>query len=214
MGFESSQKRLLLEAVAVICTAAGKFVFMDYLNWRFVYVAFAVAAWTVYILYRIKNEHGQAASWGFRSDNFKKVLQMVIPFGLLAIGIFFGVGSVLGTVNLSWHILPILITYPLWGVIQQFLVIGLVGGNLQQIARSKIQRLSFILATAVLFSVVHYPSGWLMLGTFVLAIFYGFVYLKERNLYVLGLFHGWLGALFYYTVVGSDPFAEIFPIWA
>ena len=49
-----------------------------------------------------------------------------------------------------------------------------------------------------------------MIGTFVLALLYSAVYLRERNLYALGLFHGWLGALFYYTVVGRDPFMEVF----
>ena len=210
----SIAKRQVLEALAVIGTAIGKFVFMDYLNWRFAYVAFAVLAWTVYIFYRIKKQPGQANSWGFRTDNFREVLVHVLPFGAASIGLFFIIGSQLGNINMTWHILPILISYPLWGVIQQFLVIGLVSGNLQELSRTKWQKALVIVATAVLFSVVHYPSGWLMLGTFVLAIFYGFVYMKARNLYVLGLFHGWLGAFFYYTVVGTDPFAEVFPIWA
>lgn len=208
------KKRLLAEALAVLCTAAGKFVFMDYLNWRFAYVAVAVVCWLLYIILRIRKQPGIAANWGFRTDNFKSVLRMVLPFGLLAVGIFFYVGSILDTLNLTWHIIPILISYPIWGTIQQFLVIGLVGGNLQTFSTNNWHRGLIIFVTAILFAVVHYPSGWLMLGTFVLALFYGFIYLKQRNLYVLGLFHGWLGALFYYTVVGSDPFAEIFPIWA
>ncbi len=29
-------------------------------------------------------------------------------------------------------------------------------------------------------------------------------------MYALGLFHGWLGALFYYTIVNQDPFADVF----
>jgi membrane protease YdiL (CAAX protease family) len=64
--------------------------------------------------------------------------------------------------------------------------------------------------TAILFSLLHYPNLWLMVGTFVLALLYTIVYLRERNLYALGMFHGWLGALFYYTVVERDPFMEVF----
>jgi hypothetical protein len=48
-----------------------------------------------------------------------------------------------------------------------------------------------------------------MIGTFFLAMFYGFIYSREKNIYALGLFHGWLGGLFYYTVVGRDPFLEM-----
>jgi len=47
-----------------------------------------------------------------------------------------------------------------------------------------------------------------MIPTFVLALVYG--YLKERNIYVLGFFHGWLGAICFYTIVDRDPFVEIF----
>jgi uncharacterized protein len=61
-----------------------------------------------------------------------------------------------------------------------------------------------------MFGFMHYPDRWLMAGTFVLALLYCLIYLRERNLFALGLFHGWLGAVFYYTVVGRDPFMEIF----
>lgn len=57
---------------------------------------------------------------------------------------------------------------------------------------------------------MHYPYYWLMIGTTILALLYGFIYLLSRNIFVMGVFHGWLGALFFYTVVGRDPFAEIF----
>ncbi|HEU5148393.1 MAG TPA: hypothetical protein VFT90_16820 [Chryseosolibacter sp.] len=57
---------------------------------------------------------------------------------------------------------------------------------------------------------LHYPFYWLMIGTFLLALFYGYVFLRLRNVYVMGILHGWLGAVFFYTVVGRDPFAEVF----
>ena len=115
-----------------------------------------------------------------------------------------------GTINMTWHIIPLLITYPIWGSIQQFLTIGLLAGNLRDFKKIKLSKTLIIFMTAVFFSLVHYPSTWLMAGTFILALFYGYVYLKAKNIYVLGLFHGWLGALFYYTVVNQDPFADVF----
>jgi membrane protease YdiL (CAAX protease family) len=135
---------------------------------------------------------------------------MVLPFGLISIIVFFLLGFYLGSLNLTWHIIPILILYPLWGIIQQFLVIGLVAGNLKDLKQRKLSDLLIILLTALLFGVLHYPFYWLMFGTFVLALFYGYIYLRSRNVYVMGIFHGWLGALFFYTVVGRDPFAEVF----
>ena len=92
----------------------------------------------------------------------------------------------------------------------QFLTIALLAGNLKDLKKVKLKKNLIILTTAIVFSAVHCPSLWLMLGTFVLALFYGYIYLKAKNIYALGLFHGWLGALFYYTVVDQDPFADVF----
>ncbi len=195
---------------AVLLTAAGKFIFMDFLQWKLLFIIVSIFGWGGYVLYRSRKGPDILKHWGFRTDNFKKVMVMVLPFGIAAVGAFFITGYFLGTINLTWHIIPILILYPIWGIIQQFLVIGLMAGNLQDIENQKLSRPVIILLTALLFGLVHYPYYWLMLGTFVLALFYGFIYLKERNVYVMGLFHGWLGGLFFYTVVNRDPFAEVF----
>jgi membrane protease YdiL (CAAX protease family) len=85
-----------------------------------------------------------------------------------------------------------------------------VAGNLKDMQRGRFSNAVIIFLTALLFGLLHYPFYWLVLGTFILALFYGYVYLKARNVYVLGIFHGWLGALFFYTVVGRDPFQEVF----
>ncbi|MTE28051.1 CPBP family intramembrane glutamic endopeptidase [Winogradskyella ouciana] len=205
-----SDKVRLLEILGVVLTGTGKFVFMDYLNWRLPYVAVAILAWSFYVYYRYSKDKNVLADWGFRWDNFKTVLRLMLPFALISILSFFVIGYVQGTINLTWHIIPLLITYPIWGSIQQFLTIGLLVGNLKDFRKVKLNKSFIILVTAVFFSIVHYPSVWLMLGTFVLALVYGYIYLKAKNIFVLGLYHGWLGALFYYTVVNQDPFADVF----
>ncbi|WP_207895872.1 CPBP family intramembrane glutamic endopeptidase [Hymenobacter gummosus] len=200
----------LLEMAAVLLTAAGKFLFMDYLHWRLPFILTAMAAWGLYVFVRQRRRPGILAYWGFRTDNFGRVLRLVLPFGLGAVAACALIGTYRGSLNLTWHILPILLLYPLWGTVQQFLLIALTAGNLHELPGIQLGRVLIVLLSAALFGAIHYPFGWLMLGTFVLAVFYGFVYLKERNLYVLGIFHGWLGAIFFYTVVGRDPFMEVF----
>lgn len=203
-------KRRIIEMSMVILTAAGKFIFMDWLNWRFLFVTIAIAGWIIYIIYRSRAQRGILKYWGFRADNFKKVAKMILPFGLFSLIAFIAIGLYQGTINMTWHIIPILILYPIWGTIQQFLLIALTAGNMQGLQGFKLNKYVMILIAAVLFAMVHYPYTWLIIGTFVLALLYGFVYLKERNIYVLGIFHGWLGGLFYYTVVDRDPFVEMF----
>lgn len=209
-SFSISNKTRILEISAVILTAIGKFIFMDFLNWGFPFVAVAIISWVTYIIYRNRKQSGIIKYWGFRTDNFKTVLKKVLPFGLLAVITFFGVGFYKGTINISWHIIPILILYPIWGVTQQFLLIALTAGNMQDLNGQKLNKGIIILLAALLFATVHYPFIWLMIATFILAIFYGWIYLSKRNIYVLGLFHGWLGGIFYYTVLERDPFLEMF----
>jgi len=199
-----------LEMLAVSLTALSKFLFMDYLDWRFPFVAVATVGWLVYVLYRGKKDRSLFKYWGFRTDNFKKALYYLFPFAILTVIACFLIGYFQNSLNLTWHLLPILISYPIWGAIQQFLIMALVAGNLQDGWGNQVPKFWIVGLTALLFSLVHSPNFWLMLGTFLIALFYGTIYLRIRNLYALGLFHGWLGALFYYTVVGSDPFQEIF----
>jgi len=205
-----SDKVRIIEIIAVAITAIGKFIFVDYLNWRLPFVIVTILAWLIYVIYRYKKDKLVLKDWGFRTDNFKSLIRLMLPFAVISILSFFVIGYFQGTLNMTWHILPLLITYPIWGIVQQFLVIALVAGNLSHIKSIKLSKPVIILITAILFSVVHYPSMWLMLGTFILALFYGYVYLKVKNIYALGLLHGCLGALFYYTVVNQDPFVDVF----
>ena len=77
------------EIIAVLLTAIGKFVFMDFLQWKLVFIVVSTIGWSAYVLYRSKKDSGILAHWGFRTDNFKKVLLMVLPFGVAAVITFF-----------------------------------------------------------------------------------------------------------------------------
>ena len=203
-------KTRIAEITAVVATAIGKFIFMDYFkDLRPIFIIVAIIGWVAYIIYRSKTKPGIAKYWGFRTDNFLSVFKMVLPFGVLAVIACFIIGFYQGTIHISWTLIPILILYPIWGVIQQFLLIALTAGNLQDMQSNRIHNAVIILIAALLFGGIHYPFIWLMAGTFILSIFYGWVYLRERNLYVLGIFHGWLGGLFYYTVMDRDPWMEL-----
>ena len=201
-------KRPILEIFLAAGTGLGKFIFMDWLQWRLSFVVVALGFWLGYVIIQARRNKQQLHQWGFRTDNFASVLKRVLPFGIAAVLISIATGYFRDTLNFTWHVIPILLIYPLWGTIQQFLIMGLVAGNLQD--QGKLKPWLVIIISAALFGIVHYPWWWLILGTTCLAVFYTYVYLKERNLYVLGLFHGWLGAIFYYTILGRDPFLEMF----
>ncbi len=114
-----------------------------------------------------------------------------MPFGVLAIISLIAIGWYQNTLNITWHILPILLLYPFWGIIQQFLVIGLIAGNLNDLKSVKVSNYVIILLTALLFGAIHAPYWWLVIGTFVLALFYGFVYLEGEK-YLCTWYISWL----------------------
>lgn len=208
-----TDKRRWLEILAVVLTGLGKFVFMDWLNLRFLYISAAILFWVAYIFIRHKNDKGILQYWGFTRKDFKETFKIILPFGVISAVAFFIIGHYLETNILSWHILPLLLLYPIWGTIQQFIIVALIAGNLRDMEHTSIPYFAIILSTSIIFAAVHYPFNLLIFGTFLLAILYTIVYLKKKNLYVLGIFHGWLGALFFYTVLARDSFWEVFGVF-
>ncbi|WP_420316050.1 type II CAAX prenyl endopeptidase Rce1 family protein [Ekhidna sp.] len=196
------------EILAVVITSLGKFIFYDLLNQRLIFIVIMFLFWSLYLIQKIKKSPETLKHWGFRIDNFKEVLSMVLPFGMISIIGCFVIGFSQNSIFIHWHFIPIFLLYPLFGILQQFLLMSLFAGNLQD--QNKLSKSTIILLTSTLFGLLHYPYWWLVIGTFFLSMFYSYIFLRKRNVYVLGLFHGWLGAIFYYTVVDQDPFMEVF----
>ncbi len=199
-----------IEILAVIVTGLGKFVFMDWLNWRLPYILVACLGWAVYIWYRWRKNRGILAYWGWTWRRFGKTFLELLPIAVVAVIAFVLIGNRLDTNVLNPGIIPILLLYPIWGAVQQFIIVGLIAGNLKDMKGRQLPEWSIVLITALVFAVVHFPFLWLVAGTFVLAIVYTLLYLRGRNLLVLGIYHGWLGAFFFYTVLGRDPWMEVF----
>jgi hypothetical protein len=108
--------------------------------------------------------------WGFTTNNFSKAFMTVIPFALVSIIACIVIGVWLETIKITWHIFPILLLYPLWGIVQQFLCVALVAGNMNDLRSNHFGKLTIVLVTALLFGGLHYPYYWLIAGTFVLAL--------------------------------------------
>lgn len=202
----------MFEIIAVVVTGFGKFILMDLLNQRFVYIVLACLFWIGYIIYRSQKNKGIIDYWGLSKVNFNKTFLELLPIVILCIGLFIFVGNRMGTNILNWSIIPILLLYPIWGIIQQFVIIGLLARNLKDIERVIVPEFMIILITAIVFAIVHYPHNLLIVGTFLLAIVYTTLYLRKRNLIVMGIYHGWLGAFFFYTILERDPWKEVFGI--
>lgn len=197
------------EIFAVIATAILKFIFIDWLNLRAAYIVLICLFWISYIFFKYKGDPSVLAHWGIRKTNFRKSFLFLLPLAIvciIGIGIY---GYFLHTFVLSWHILPIFTLYPLWGLIQQFIMVGLISGNLKSIQNPRFTDFQIILITSLLFSLVHYPIGSLMFFTFVMQWIFTTAFLRWRNIWPLGLFHGWIATFLLFYVLERDLWAEL-----
>jgi len=180
------------------------------LNAKAVFIAVALIGWSGYIAVRVRNDRRLLEVWGFRCDNIRStfiISGLATTIGILAMALI-----VLshGSLSFHWHMLPLLLLYPIWGVIQQFLVQALVAGNLSR-SSGLIGSAWFVTSvSAGLFALVHLPDLKLAIGTFCLGLAFTPIYLRWRNLWPLGIYHGWLGVFAYFWVLHRDPWLEVF----
>lgn len=207
----TSQQRFAI--LAVILTAVLKFVFIDWLNWSVFYIVGIVLFWIAYILYRVKSNRETLIRWGFKKEHFTQSMLYLAPLIFVT-----GIASVLyrsivENLSFSWHFILILLLYPFWGLIQQFMMLGIISQNLASAAEGKMNQYLIIFLVPALFSMVHYPSFFLMIFTFFLEVVFITVYLKWRNLWAIGIAHGWIGTIVLYYVLDRNLWAELFSIF-
>ncbi|MEO6201977.1 MAG: CPBP family glutamic-type intramembrane protease [Nitrospirales bacterium] len=169
----------------------------------------ASISWMGYILWQVWQNPTKWRSWGFRTDNLREafIWPSVLFAGSGLVMAWYGV--VTGRELWQGHMLFLLFLYPLWGILQQFLVQALGVDNLIKIFPQHGLLLAIPIGV-ILFAVVHFPDGWLMLATGLMACFFIPFYVRDRNLWPLGLYHGWLGTFFYLWVLDRDPWVSVF----
>ncbi|MFZ6011611.1 MAG: type II CAAX prenyl endopeptidase Rce1 family protein [Bacteroidota bacterium] len=204
-----SDGRRFFEIAAVLLTGLSKYIFVDLLPYKFWYILAACLLWIGYAASRFIIQPDVLEYWGFSRKTFRTTFLRLLPFAVACVITFLVVGLVRKTAIVNWHILPILLFYPLWGVIQQFMIMALIAGNLRDLDRIRLPKILIIVISACVFSIVHYPSLYLIAGTFILALLYAVVYLKSRNLWALGIYHGWLGCFYYFFILHRDPWLEV-----
>lgn len=183
---------------------------MDWLQWRGFYIAGIGIFWLGYVVIRIKNNKEQPALWGVRKEGFWPSMFFLIPFIVISILVCLVYAGVNNNLYFSWRILPVLALYPLWGIIQQFLMLGIISQNLGRLNSIKGNRYGIVLIVSVLFSLMHFPDFLLMIFTFCLEILFITVYFKWKNLWAIGIAHGWIATFLLYYVLERSLWKELF----
>ena len=208
-GVAPTDHRRAWEIAAIFAIALGRLLFMVKLGWRLPFIAVVTLAWAGYVYYRLRAVPGLAQYWGWRTDNFWGSFWRLLPIGIGCAVLFLAYGFFFGTSVLDWTIVFIFITYPIWGILQQFLALGVFARNVKEGWGGR-PDWQVILLTGGLFGLIHYPFPLLMAATFILGLAYSYLYLRGYNLIAMGIYHGWLGGLFFYTVLGRNSFLEAF----
>jgi hypothetical protein len=205
-----SDRTRLYEIIAAALTGIGKIVFINLIDFRLPYIIISIVGWLCYIIYRYRQEPDIIRYWGLGTEKFGSSFLQLLPVALTCVAIFVGVGYYFQTEVLDWSLVLILMLYPIWGILQQFIVLGIYSRNLADGWGGQRSEATIIGLTAVLFAIVHYPSPLLIVATFFLAIVYTWLFLRGSSILALGIYHGWLGGVFFYTVLGRNPWAEAF----
>lgn len=198
------------EIAAVAVTGLLKFLLMDWLELRFLYIAIAVLFWIFYGIISYRRNPERIKHLGLNTSNFFKTAKWLFPVVVALSIAFLFYGNWKGTNVLNMSIIPILLIYPIWGIVQQFIIVALIAGNLKSILGPYFSKTLIVIITSVVFGVVHFPHNDLVIATTFMALVYTSLYLKGYNILVMGILHGWIGAVFFYTVMGRDAWAEVF----
>ena len=201
-----------LEIMAVVITGSMKYILMDWLNLRAIYIGGACLFWIIFIYKRYHKDNAILRHWGFRKAHFKRTFLLILPFALTVIAGIVWYGIAFNATFLNWHVIPVLVLYPFWGIIQQFMMLALIARNLRSISSLNLKDPQVIVLTSLLFALAHYPSFPLMVFAFVMEIGFTSMYFKWKNLWALGLYHGWIGGLLLFFVMNRDLWIELWPV--
>jgi hypothetical protein len=168
------------------------------------FIGGAALFWAGYVAVRASQDRNVFRQWGFR-------LQNLVPTAAASAAIFCVGATAMaldayeqGNLHFSLHALVLLAVYPIWGIVQQFLALAIVVGNLERLNGFVRAKGAIALVTAALFACLHFYDWRLAAATFAFELIVIPLYMKYRNLWPIGVLQGWFGALFYLWILHED----------
>ena len=142
--------------------------------------------------------HGEGPrAAGLRFDNLGAAARRAAPATLAMAGAIVAAGLVAGTFHGHGSgALRRVALYPLWGVVQQYVVNAFV---LRRLRQAGLPATGAVVATALLFGLAHTPNWPLAVGTLLAGLVWSSLYVREPNILVLGLGHAILAVLAYHA---------------
>ena len=173
------------------------------------FIGGACLAWSAFVGVRVWQKPARLREWGFRADNLLAAVRLPLVFFMAAAAAMAAYAGLRGALALPGH--PALwLTYPIWGVMQQFMALGIVVSNVARLPPFRDHEGRVVTFAALAFGAVHLYDWRIALAMLAFEALATLHYLRHRNLWPLGAAHGWLGALFYAWVLQRDLWGEGF----
>jgi hypothetical protein len=195
----------LTEVVLVLATGGLHLLFENVFHLKAPFIALAGLFWAGWVTVQLRRRPGIARVWGFRRDTLPAAALACGAISLVAAGGMLYIGARTARLPLPAHFWLVAPLYPVWGVIQQFLLNALLARNLA----TRLPVAVAVPLAAALFGMVHLPDHELAVLSSMAALAWVPIWLRWPNLWALGVSHGLLGALAYYLVLGRDVWLEL-----
>lgn len=134
---------------------------------------------------------------GLRWDNLVDSLKTVGTFTLVCILIVVICGVLFGSLEFNSRFVPDFLFYLVWAFLQQYTFQTFFNLRFSEIFE---KRIASVLASAMVFSAIHFPNPFLMPVTFAVGFFWFLSYLENPNLFVIVFSHALLGTMVRYTL--------------
>jgi len=173
-----------------------------------VFIPSCVLSWGAYGVWRLRHDRTLATTWGLRPRaHLGPLLRVLLPLFTVSVAGGAAWATAQGRPLLAPALGVSLLLYPLWGLIQQWIVQVLVVDNVAALTGARLPWLVGL--GAVGFGVIHFQHPALMASTAVMGGAYVVLFQRWRNLWPLAVCHGWLGSLFYPWVLALNPTADL-----
>jgi hypothetical protein len=166
----------------------------------------AALAWGAYLAVRWARDPSFGSAVGFRACGFAAAFRASAVFAGAGTAGLLALGAMLGRPLPPASFWVLAAVYPLWGIAQQFALQALITRNLRPLLGPVALRVAVV---AAMFALAHFPNYPLMFLSGLGGLGFTWIYERHRNLWAVGIAHGWLGAVAYYCALGQNPGDEL-----
>lgn len=168
-------------------------------------LAILVTGWVGWVLWRGRHGRPVWRDWGFRVDNLPRAVVEHWGLAVAAVGVLALAGAALGTLGTQPVLWVVLLLYPGWALVQQFVLQNLFVDNMRNLG---FPRWTLPVAAAAVFGGAHLPDVPLALLAATAGLLLTWLWLRRANIWTISITHAALGTAAFLWVLGRDPVLE------